>query len=131
VRRSDASCFKYDCFRQHKKLPGVRFPSVESLIASKVVAAGVKKRRRDAFDIYISVIDQDSASFADRWHKLLRDGLFRDANDVLWGAVHEGDAVQKIESILDELSPASRPTEDKIRSVFGFLDAPFEVEPTP
>jgi hypothetical protein len=54
--------FKYDGFRQHEKLPGVRFPSVETFIASKAVAAGVKKRRRDAFDIYISVIDQDSAA---------------------------------------------------------------------
>jgi hypothetical protein len=122
--------FKYDCFRQHEKLPGVRFPSVETFIASKAVAAGVKKRRRDAFDIYISVLDQDRASFACRWHNLLRDGLFRDANDALWEAVYAGDTVQKIESILDELSPPSRPAEDEIRSVFGFLDASFEVKPT-
>lgn len=122
--------FKYDCFRQHEKLPGVRFPSVETFIASKAVAAGVKKRRRDAFDIYISVMDQDWASFADRWLNLLGDGLFRDANDALWEAVHEGDAVQKVESILDELSARTRPAEDDIRSVFGFLDTPLGVEPT-
>ena len=33
------------------------------------------------------------------------------------------------ESILDELSPPSRPAENEIRFVFGFLDAPSEVEP--
>jgi hypothetical protein len=116
--------FKYGCFREHEKLSGVRFPSVETFIASKAVAAGVKKRRRDAFDIYISVIDQDEASFAGRWHNLLGDGLFRDANDALWEAIYEGDAIQKIESILNELSTASVPTKEEIRSVFGFLDAP-------
>jgi hypothetical protein len=97
---------------------------VETFIATKAVATTVRKRLRDAFDVFISVADQEPSSFRHRWQELMADGLFRDANNSLWEAVHAGDALPKIESILDGLSPRERPSEDQIRSAFNFLSEP-------
>jgi hypothetical protein len=118
--------FKYGGYRTHPRVNGVRFPSAETFIASKAMAATVKKRRRDAFDVFITAADQEPSSFQSRWGELMMDGLFRDANDTLWRAVHDGDALTKIGSVLDDLSPASRPSEEQILSTFDFL-----VEPSP
>jgi hypothetical protein len=116
--------FRYGGYRTHPKTDGLRFPSAETFIATKAAAALVKKRRRDAFDVFVTVADQDPASFQHSWGQLLRDGLFLDANDALWKAVHEGDALKKIRSILDELLPAPRPSEKQILEIFDFLVNP-------
>lgn len=116
--------FKYAGYRTHPKASGLRFPSVETFIATKAMAATVKKRRRDAFDVFVTVADQEPSSLQFRWSELLRDGLFRDANDTLWNAVHHGDALKKIGSVLDDLSPPSRPSEEQIMSMFDFLLEP-------
>jgi hypothetical protein len=63
----------------------------------------VKKRTRDAFDIFVSAADQQ-AEFQTQWEALVyRDGVFRDANNSLWEAIHKKDGVEKILSILNEL----------------------------
>jgi len=116
--------FNYAGYRTHPKLSGVRFPSVETFIASKAMAANVKKRSRDAFDVFVTVADQEHASFQSRWRSLMADGLFRAANSALWNAVHNEDAVKKIGAVLDELSRKSRPSEDQVRSIFDFLLEP-------
>jgi hypothetical protein len=113
--------FRYANYRNHPKIPGVRFPSVETFIATKAEAATVKKRPRDAFDVFVSVADQEPSALKERWQKLMRDGLFRDANDNLWKAVNEGDAIKKIGSVLDELSTEQRPSREEIRQTFEFL----------
>ena len=87
--------FKYNRFRTHTNLKDIRFPSVETFIASKAEPALVKKRTRDAFDIFVSAADQPS-EFHTQWEALVyRDGLFRDANDSLWEAIHKKDGVEK------------------------------------
>jgi hypothetical protein len=117
--------FKYDEYRSHPKLTGVRFPSVPTFIASKAMAARVKKRSRDAFDILVSIADQEPASFQSKWRGLVSyDGLFRDANDALWSAVHEENALMKIRNVFNELSCPSPPSNDEILSAFEFLDRP-------
>jgi hypothetical protein len=73
--------FLYGTLRTHQDFPGVRFPAPETFIATKAVAAAVKKRRRDAFDIFLTVEDQDAGVFSAEWARLVRlDGLFEDAN---------------------------------------------------
>ncbi|MBI2681852.1 MAG: hypothetical protein HYX26_01285 [Acidobacteriales bacterium] len=112
--------FKYAKYRMHSSVPGARFPSVETFIAGKAMAAEVKKRQRDAFDVFVTIADLEP-SFRSRWKELMADGLFRDANDALSRAVHDGDALDKINSVLDQLSPPARPSRDEIRSMFDFL----------
>lgn len=116
--------FKYERYRNHSDFKDVRFPSVETFIATKAVATTVRKRLRDAFDIFVSVADQEPADFKRRWHDLMSDGLFHDANDALWKAVNGGDALEKIQAVLDKLSPPARPSEGQIRSTFDFLTEP-------
>jgi hypothetical protein len=116
--------FKYAGYRTHPTLPGVRFPSVETFIVTKAIATTVKKRFRDAFDIFVTVADQDPSDLKLRWSQLMADGLFQDANQVLWTAIHSGDALAKIEVVLHELSPRSRPSEDQVRLIFDFLVKP-------
>jgi len=116
--------FKYEGYRTHQKVKDVRFPSAETFIASKAMAATVKKRRRDAFDVFVTAADQAPSSFQASWRDLMFDGLFRDANDALWKAVHDGDALTKIRSVLDDLSPPSPPSEQQIVSTFDFLLKP-------
>jgi hypothetical protein len=116
--------FKYAGYRAHPSLPGVRFPLVETFIVTKAIATTVKKRFRDAFDIFVTVADQNPSDLKLRWSQLMADGLFRDANEVLWTSVHTGDALAKIEAVLDGLSPLSRPAEDQVRPIFDFLVKP-------
>jgi hypothetical protein len=112
--------FKYTPFRVHERLPNVRFPSVETFLASKAAGTLVKKRPRDAFDAFITASDQEPATLAERWGRLQDDGLFREANDNFLKALYEGDAVEKIKAQLSSLgSPV--PTDDKILETFAFL----------
>ncbi len=119
--------FEYGEYRYHPEFSGLKFPSTLTFIATKAAAAMVKKRRRDAFDVFIAIMDENLSVFTPRWRELVtRDGLFRDANDALYGAVHEGDAIEKILSILDELNDESAtkfaiPTEEDVHAAFGFL----------
>lgn len=113
--------FKYDHYRTHPLVDGVLFPSAETFIASKALATLVKKRNRDAFDVFVTAADQDLSSFRPRWRELMFDGLFQDANRSLWEAVSRGDALEKIVAILDDLETPSRPSEEQIRSAFDFL----------
>jgi hypothetical protein len=55
--------FKYGGYRTHPTVSGSRFPSVETFIATKAIAATVRKRLRDAFDIFVRVADQEPSSF--------------------------------------------------------------------
>lgn len=112
--------FKYTPFRFHERLPNVRFPSVETFLASKAAGTLVKKRPRDAFDAFITASDQEPSALAESWGKLLGDGLFREANDNFIKALYEGDAVEKIKAQLSSLGSAI-PTDDKILETFSFL----------
>jgi hypothetical protein len=117
--------FKYGGYRTHPRTGCIRFPSVETFIATKAIAASVKKRRRDAFDVFVTVADQEHASFQSRWRDLVRaEPLFEKANAELWKAVHDGDAVEKIFSVLKDLSPQPLPSKDQIFSAFDFLQKP-------
>lgn len=81
--------FDYGGYRHHPKYPGVRFPSPETFVVTKAAATIVKKRTRDAFDVFVTVQDQDKAAFAARWKDLCdRDGLFYDGTESLRRAVH-------------------------------------------
>jgi hypothetical protein len=119
--------FQYEGYRTHRTLPRVRFPSVETFIVTKAIATTVRKRFRDAFDIFVTVADQEPSDLKLRWSQLQADGLFRDANEALWTSVHAGDALAKIKAVLDELSPLSRRSEDQIRPIFDFLVKPASV----
>jgi hypothetical protein len=71
------------------------FVSVETFISTKAEAATAKKRPRDAFDVFVSVADQEPSAFKERWQKLMGDGLFRDANDNPWKATNgQGGALE-------------------------------------
>jgi hypothetical protein len=112
--------FKYTPFRSHPSLPGLKFPSVETFLASKAAATLVKKRPRDAFDAFITASDQNPADLRESWHKLQSDGLFRDANDNFLKALREGDAIEKIQAQLSSLgSPV--PEKENIQEIFRFL----------
>jgi hypothetical protein len=113
--------FKYDSFRFHNTLPNVRFPSVETFLASKAAGTLVKKRPRDAFDAFISVSDQDPLEFAMRWMDFQSDGLFVDANMAFVKALDEGDAIPKIRAQLDELGSKTSPSDADILRAFSFL----------
>lgn len=121
--------FRYEGYRSHKDCPGVRFPSPETFVVTKAAAAVVKKRKRDAFDIFVTVQDQDSGLFKEKWQALSeRDGLFSDATEALREAVQEGDAVEKIKSVLGDMQngkllTVAMPSNNEIRSAFSFLDA--------
>jgi hypothetical protein len=114
--------FRYAEYRTSPKVVGLRFPSVETFIATKAAAAAVKKRRRDAFDVFVTAADQAPSSFQTRWRALVEsDGLFRDANDALWNAVNRDNAVKKVELILSELSPPRSVSRSEIIAKFDFL----------
>lgn len=111
--------FKYEGYRTNCEFPGVRFPSPETFIVTKAAAVNVKKRERDAFDIFITAIDQP-ISFSERWKELTcSDGLFNDANGQLLEAVNNGDAVKKVLSVLEKLHESgvytgALPTSDQV-----------------
>lgn len=121
--------FKYGNYRSHRAFPGVQFPSPETFVVTKAAAAIVKKRKRDAFDIFVTVQDQASTLFKKNWHALSAgDGLFSDANDALRKAVETGDAIEKVQAVLIDMQTAKQlsvamPSTEEIRSVFAFLDA--------
>lgn len=121
--------FRYEEYRAHRDFPSVRFPSPATFVVTKAAAAVVKKRKRDAFDIFVTVQDQDPIAFKERWQHLSRsDGLFSDATEALQEAVHEGDAVEKIQSVLVDMHAGSlllvaMPSEEQIRDAFAFLNA--------
>jgi hypothetical protein len=54
----------------------------------------------------------------------MADGLLRDANEVIRNRFMMGDALEKIEAVLGELSPRSRPLEDQVLAVFDCLVNP-------
>jgi hypothetical protein len=116
--------FQYGEYRYHPKVRDVRFPSPVTFIVTKAMATTVRKRLRDAFDIFVTVADQESTPLKLRWSQLMADGLFQDANKSLWESVHDGDALEKISGVLDALKPTSRPSEDQILSSFDFLVKP-------
>lgn len=122
--------FKYADFRTHSAFPNVRFPSPETFIATKAVAASVKKRQRDAFDIFVTVQDMHAPTLASKWADLCRrDGLFLDANNSLYEAVHEGNAIDKVMAVLTQmgkagLATATLPNESQVTSAFDFLLSP-------
>lgn len=78
-------------------------------------------RPRDAFDVFISVTNQDAGTFAQRWMELLSDGLFSDANRALVEAIDKGDAIAKIEAQISELGSETIPSSEDIVKVFSFL----------
>ena len=125
---------KYGQFRfaPDTALPDVRFPSPQTFIASKAAATRVAKRTRDAFDVFITIADQDSSSFDQHWDTLVKtDGLFQDANDDLWEAVHHGDAVEKILAVLTQLCVSPLPTPGAIETKFQFLQQPADRKQAP
>jgi len=119
--------FKHGNFRTHPDYPNVRFPSPETFIVTKAAAAVVKKRERDAFDIFVTVQDQPLV-FNEEWRRLRdEDELFAVANAALRKAVEEGDALEKIERVLREMQASSHrafsmPTEGDLRKAFAFLN---------
>lgn len=122
--------FKYENYRFHPSYSGIRFPSPETFIVTKAAAAVVKKRNRDAFDIFVTVQDQEADVLREHWSDLCnRDGLFSNANEELYKAVHQGDAVEKILAVLQDMQTAGLlkvqlPSEDEIASAFAFLIKP-------
>lgn len=119
--------FKYENYRTHLDYKGVHFPSAETFVVTKAAAVAVKKRKRDAFDIFVTVKDQDPIAFKNTWQYHCKDGLFIDATEALIKAVRHGDAVEKIQAILSDLQAANllrleMPTKDEIQKVFTFLD---------
>jgi hypothetical protein len=118
--------FKFSNYRKHVDYPQVCFPSPETYIVTKAAAAVVKKRERDAFDIFVTVLDQP-AGFVDKWRQLrINDELFAEANEALRKAVEQGDALEKIERVLRETqgsAPQSgpMPTYSEIQGAFAFL----------
>ena len=120
--------FEYGNYRTHPDYKSVCFPSPETFVVTKAAAAVVKKRKRDAFDIFVTVKDQDPVEFKQVWQKLCTDGLFSNATDALLKAVHEGDAVEKIQAVLKDMQAAKllsteMPSEHEIRAAFSFLEA--------
>lgn len=120
--------FKYNEYRYNIAYPDVPFPSPETFIATKAAAANVKKRQRDAFDVFVTAIDQ-SEGFAKKWKELCEsDGLFHDANDELAKAINEGEALEKITHVLEGLHTEGKfnskiPNEGEIKKAFSFLIA--------
>jgi hypothetical protein len=121
--------FRYEGYRSYKDFPKVRFPSPETFVVTKAAAAEVRKRKRDAFDIFVTVQDQDSNTFRENWRALAaRDGLFSDASEALRKSVQYGDAVEKIKSVLDDMQnekllTVAMPNEEEIRCAFSFLNS--------
>ncbi len=119
--------FAYEDYRFHPMFAGVRFPSVETFVVTKAAAAVVKKRKRDAFDIFVTIQDQSADVLKKNWSQLCaRDGLFWNANEALYEAVHDGDAVEKISTVLMEMQAAGLlrvdlPDRDEITTAFSFL----------
>ena len=106
-------------FRFHNSLPQVRFPSVDAFIATKAAASLVKKRQRDAFDIFVSLLDAGAREVGERW-KLLQeqDELFRRSAQLIAQAFHRGDAVSKVVALVGERDASL------VRSTFAeFLEA--------
>lgn len=124
---SMTAVFKYKNYRIHKDYLNVRFPSPETFVVTKAAAAGVKKRNRDAFDIFVTVQDQINNTFKKNWSELCKkDGLFSDANDELIKIVSNGNAIEKIQTVLIEMQKEKRlsvtmPNENEIRAAFNFL----------
>jgi hypothetical protein len=120
--------FKYKNYRYHPSVPGIAFPSPESFVVTKAPAVAVKKRKRDAFDIFLTIRDQPNPGFRAKWQYLSsKDGLFSDATDALRIAVNEGDALEKIEGVFSEMQEANQlrlrvPDRQEIRDAFSFLE---------
>lgn len=120
--------FRYGEYRSVDFLPGVCFPSPETFIATKAAAANVKKRKRDAFDVFVTAADQPE-DFKQRWRQLVEsDGLFLDADEQLSKALKHGEAMEKIIKILREQKERGEfqdtvPTEEEVYGIFGFLVA--------
>lgn len=84
-------------------LSEVRFPTVDTFIATKAAAALVKKRRRDAFDIFVSLTNEGPAVVGKRWRELQEaQGMYREAADLILEAVKSGNALEKVKQFLRE-----------------------------
>lgn len=109
------SIFRYENYRTHPQYPNIKFPSVETFIATKAAAVSSKKRNRDAFDVFVSVADQNRSDFTNLWRGLVSsDGLFADANNALVQAVDSGDAIPKVMKSLADAAPDQSPDEVEV-----------------
>ncbi len=114
--------FRYKNFRTHPQFPNVHFPSVETFMVTKAAAVSSKKRNRDAFDVFVSALDQEPTAFRDQWRgRMSRDGLFSDANESLVEVIDNGDAISKIMSVLQALQTDPMPSDEYVRDAFKFL----------
>lgn len=119
--------FKYGDYRYHDDFKNVRFPSPYTFIATKAAAARVKKRTRDAYDIFITAADQDPVELKKIWFGLCqRDGLFVDANQAILDALNSGDAIYKIKKHLSEMQHKNglsiMQDDSEIEMAFNFLN---------
>ncbi len=130
-----ALVLKYGEFRKvdDPTLAEVRFPSADTFIATKARAALVKKRQRDAFDIFVTLWDEGAAQVGARW-ATKGDGAFVEAADSVGVAVQKGDAVAKV---LRQLAPGAGISSVEVRRVFDdFLasagwNPTAQIEPVP
>jgi len=121
--------FKEGGTRTHAAYPGLLFPAPIPFIATKAAATRVKKRPRDAFDVYVTARGQAPEQLKDTWGKLAaRDQLFHDANAALCKAVdpQTGDAIEKIMAVLEALATKTpgafqMPPSSEVEATFDFL----------
>jgi hypothetical protein len=124
--------FEYKGFRTTPEFHGVRFPSPETYVVTKAAATEVKKRGRDAFDIFLTVSDQPFQEFSSKWRELVRRvGLFLDANASLRRAL-QGDAIKKILEVFERSRDRDSaahliPSVAEIEETFAFLLDPAAV----
>ena len=112
--------FKYEGYRFYPGLERVRFPSPETFIVTKAAAAKVKKRQRDAFDVFVTAVDERGAGLAERWRRHQNDGVFVDANNALRDAIHDGDGVEKIQAVCSTTGHRL-PDRGEVLEAFDFL----------
>ena len=89
--------------KEWPRFKAILFPSVDTFIATKAAAARVLKRRRDTFDIFVSLVDAGPTKVGRRWKTLQkRDGMFQEAGDSIHEAVFKGDGIEKACAFLPE-----------------------------
>jgi hypothetical protein len=122
--------FKYGGYRfadldRHPGLRGAQFPSADTFIASKAAAVNSPKRQRDAFDIFVTLLDEGPENVSVRWRELReRDSAFAQAGDAIAEAFRRGIVVEKALRFLpngeDSPDPASdaSPRRREVEEVF-------------
>ena len=114
-----SAIFENENYREHEDYYGVKFPSIETFILTKAAAMESKKRDRDAFDVFVSVFDEEPSAFKAKWRKLvLTNEHFKKANKKIVEAVDEGNAIEKILKIV---GVEDAKTEKLVRETFAFL----------